>query len=71
MKWLNGFSLAGTFEGEFSNVSISYTGKGLLGMRGNSVRTGRCAGSTPHDDWLRRHLYVNLKLFRPFPPLIH
>ena len=29
MKWLNGFSLAATFEGEFSNVSRSYAGKGV------------------------------------------
>ncbi len=30
MKWLNGFSLAGTFEGEFSNVTSSYAGKGVV-----------------------------------------
>jgi hypothetical protein len=30
MKWLNGFSLAGTFEGEFSNVTESYAGKGVV-----------------------------------------
>jgi uncharacterized protein with beta-barrel porin domain len=29
MKWLNGFSLAGIFEGEFSNVTRSYAGKGV------------------------------------------
>jgi fibronectin-binding autotransporter adhesin len=29
MKWLNGFSLAATFEGEFSNVTRSYAGKGV------------------------------------------
>jgi len=29
MKWLNGFSLSGTFEGEFSNVARSYGGKGV------------------------------------------
>jgi uncharacterized protein with beta-barrel porin domain len=29
IKWLNGFSLAGTFEGEFSNVTRSYAGKGV------------------------------------------
>ncbi|MCA6126106.1 autotransporter domain-containing protein [Bradyrhizobium sp. WSM 1704] len=28
--WLNGFSVAGTFEGEFSSVSRSYAGKGVL-----------------------------------------
>jgi hypothetical protein len=27
MKWLNGFALAGTFEGEFSGVTRSYAGK--------------------------------------------
>jgi uncharacterized protein with beta-barrel porin domain len=30
MKWLNGFSLGGTFEGEFSNVTTSYAGKGVV-----------------------------------------
>jgi uncharacterized protein with beta-barrel porin domain len=30
MKWLNGWSAAGTFEGEFSNVTRSYAGKGVL-----------------------------------------
>jgi uncharacterized protein with beta-barrel porin domain len=30
-KWLNGFSLAATFEGEFSNVTRSYAGKGIVG----------------------------------------
>jgi uncharacterized protein with beta-barrel porin domain len=30
MKWLNGFSLAATFEGEFSNVTRSYAGKGVV-----------------------------------------
>ena len=29
MKWLNGFSLAGIFEGQFSNVTNSYAGKGI------------------------------------------
>jgi uncharacterized protein with beta-barrel porin domain len=29
MKWLNGFSLAATFEGEFSGVTRSYAGKGV------------------------------------------
>jgi uncharacterized protein with beta-barrel porin domain len=29
MKWLSGFSLAATFEGEFSNVTKSYAGKGV------------------------------------------
>jgi autotransporter-associated beta strand protein len=29
MKWLNGVSLAGTFEGEFSGVTKSYAGKGV------------------------------------------
>jgi uncharacterized protein with beta-barrel porin domain len=30
MKWLNGFALAGTLEGEFSNATTSYAGKGVL-----------------------------------------
>jgi autotransporter-associated beta strand protein len=30
MKWLNGFSVAGTFEGEFSDVTRSYAGKGVV-----------------------------------------
>jgi hypothetical protein len=30
MKWLNGFALAATFEGEFSNVTRSYAGKGVV-----------------------------------------
>ncbi len=29
MRWLNGFSLAATFEGEFSGVTRSYAGKGI------------------------------------------
>ena len=30
MKWLNGWSAAATFEGEFSNVTRSYAGKGMV-----------------------------------------
>jgi fibronectin-binding autotransporter adhesin len=30
IKWLNGFSVAATFEGEFSNVTQSYAGKGVV-----------------------------------------
>ena len=30
MKWLNGWSAAATFEGEFSDVTRSYSGKGVL-----------------------------------------
>jgi outer membrane autotransporter protein len=29
IKWLNGFSLAATFEGEFSGNTTSYAGKGV------------------------------------------
>jgi hypothetical protein len=29
-KWLNGWSAAATFEGEFSNVTSSYGGKGVV-----------------------------------------
>ena len=30
MKWLNGWSVAATFEGEFSDVTRSYAGKGVV-----------------------------------------
>ena len=30
MKWLNGWSAAATFEGEFSEVTRSYAGKGVV-----------------------------------------
>jgi uncharacterized protein with beta-barrel porin domain len=30
MSWLNGWTAAATFEGEFSNVTRSYTGKGAV-----------------------------------------
>src|SRR5882724_1359715 len=30
MKWINGWSATGTFEGEFSNVTRSYAGKGVV-----------------------------------------
>ena len=30
IKWLNGCSGAATFEGEFSNVTRSYAGKGVV-----------------------------------------
>jgi hypothetical protein len=30
VKWLNGWSAAATFEGEFSDVSRSYAGKGVV-----------------------------------------
>ena len=30
MKWLNGWSAAATFEGEFSSVTNSYAGKGVV-----------------------------------------
>jgi T5SS/PEP-CTERM-associated repeat protein/autotransporter-associated beta strand protein/autotransporter passenger strand-loop-strand repeat protein len=30
MKWVNGLSVAATFEGEFSNVTASYAGKGVV-----------------------------------------
>jgi hypothetical protein len=29
-KWLNGWSAAATFEGEFSSVTTSYAGKGVV-----------------------------------------
>ena len=30
MKWMNGWSAAATFEGEFSSVTSSYAGKGVV-----------------------------------------
>jgi hypothetical protein len=30
MKWKNGWSAAATFEGEFSDVTSSYAGKGVV-----------------------------------------
>ncbi|MBK5656537.1 MAG: autotransporter domain-containing protein [Rhizobium sp.] len=30
MKWRNGFSVAATFEGEFSDITTSYAGKGVV-----------------------------------------
>ena len=30
LKWMNGWSVAGTFEGEFSEVTKSYAGKGVV-----------------------------------------
>jgi len=30
MKWRNGFAVCATFEGEFSNVTRSYAGKGVV-----------------------------------------
>jgi hypothetical protein len=29
-RWMNGWSTASTFEGEFSNVTRSYAGKGVV-----------------------------------------
>ena len=33
MKWMNGWSAAATFEGEFSDVTSSYAGKGVVRYR--------------------------------------
>ena len=30
LRWLNGWSAASTFEGEFSAVTRSYTGEGVV-----------------------------------------
>jgi uncharacterized protein with beta-barrel porin domain len=32
-KWLNGFSIAASFEDEFSRVTESYAGKGIVGYQ--------------------------------------
>jgi uncharacterized protein with beta-barrel porin domain len=29
-RWINGWSVAATFEGEFSNVTSSYAGNGVV-----------------------------------------
>lgn len=33
LAWRNGWSLGATFDGEFSNVSTSYSGRGVLRYR--------------------------------------
>jgi len=30
VKWMNGWSMAGIFDGEFSDVTRSYSGKGVV-----------------------------------------
>jgi hypothetical protein len=30
MKWIGGWSIAATFDGEFSNVTRSYAGKSVV-----------------------------------------
>ena len=30
VKWMNGWSMAGIFEGEFSDVTRSYSGMGVV-----------------------------------------
>jgi hypothetical protein len=30
MKWINGWSAAATFDGEFSGITRSYAGKGVV-----------------------------------------
>jgi hypothetical protein len=37
MKWNNGWSAAGTFDGEFSNVTSSYAGKEWCDISGNAT----------------------------------
>jgi uncharacterized protein with beta-barrel porin domain len=39
MKWMNGWSAAATFEGEFSGVTRSYAGKGSCDTLGESLRS--------------------------------
>jgi hypothetical protein len=78
VKWRNGFSLAATFEGEFSNVTASYAGKGvalfvvagaarILPSQG-SRKSGRSVKSMRH---IRRDSRQNIKLFQRFPRLLH
>jgi hypothetical protein len=46
MKWLNGWSAAATFEGEFSNVTRSYADKGVCGILGENRRLPKLAPQT-------------------------
>jgi len=39
MKWMNGWAVAATFEGEFSDVTRSYSGKGVGVTRGDAKRS--------------------------------
>ena len=47
-RWINGFSVAATFEGDFSNVTESYAGKGTIRYQCRPVcSTGRYSGWMP------------------------
>src|SRR5439155_25820572 len=44
LKWLNGFSLAAIFEGEFSDVSRSYAGKAVARYTWSARKKSPAAG---------------------------
>jgi hypothetical protein len=46
MNWLNGLSLAATFDGPFSDVTRSYAGKGIAGYNWQSLSASWAHGST-------------------------
>ncbi len=48
MKWLNGFSLAATFEGEFSNVDAQLCGQGRRALSVVNSLTRRGILAHPH-----------------------
>jgi hypothetical protein len=47
MKWLNGWSTAATFEGEFSNVTRSYAGEGVARYAWCVARDRRALAAAP------------------------
>ncbi|MGY8676972.1 autotransporter domain-containing protein [Bradyrhizobium sp. UFLA05-153] len=54
-KWLNGWAAAATFEGEFSNVTRSYAGKGSSGISGERwPREGRAHDPSSSSRWTGR-----------------
>ena len=68
MKWINGFSLAATFEGEFSGNTTSYAGKGvakyswqdptrLRPIICRGLAQAACDGLANRGE-LRRHVYL-------------
>ena len=59
-KMINGWSVAATFEGEFSQVTSSYAGKGVLHRCGNDATPELSANRIPAvtSGGLRQHLML-------------
>jgi hypothetical protein len=53
MKWLNGLSLAATFDGAFSDVTRSYAGKGVARYNWQSCDRRRRRTSRPGSRSIR------------------